>query len=404
MKIGIDISEAKKEKRTGIGNYAFLLAEHLRTILPPGDELIKMLPGRGLPFWNSHVSFAKKIRKAKLDVWHGTANVLPMGLKGGKGSKENTKLVITIHDLAIYKHPEWFARGQWFATKVVVPRSIKIADHIIVPSEPTRKDLLELFGVADTKITVIPLGVEPRFFTRNFHEFRGAEREASIYEFPEATRKKMKLIEINRNLLSKKYILFVGTLEPRKNITRLIEAYHTLPEDILEGYELVVAGDPSPLSPPTSGEGKGGGRIKLLDYVPDEDLPALYQNASLFVYPSLYEGFGLPILEAMAAGVPVVTSHQVASNIPGFPGEAVNPLSVDEIRNAIIKYLSPPREYARGTLSSSGESNNVAALSSRDVAYASQISKAGQELARQFTWERTAKQTLEIYRNTIEMQ
>ena len=177
---------------------------------------------------------------------------------------------------------------------------------------------------------------------------------------------------------SNSYILFVGTIEPRKNVVRLIEAYSKLPEDITNQYNLVIAGQ----------RGLGfedvfleisnlkleiKSRVKLLNYVPEEKLPILYKRASLFVYPSLYEGFGLPVLEAMASGVPVVTSN--ISSMPEVVGEAgllVNPYSVAEITDAIMEIV-------------------------RDNAKASQISIAGMRRAAKFNWEDAAKRMLAVY-------
>ena len=487
MRIGIDL-QVLNDKRTGIGNYAFHLVRALVKIqnspqpsreatagtaspslekrggehewvlfvpssvilnavknlmrsfgVPQDDKKVRVveLPEKRIPFWDAHVRNAWIMKKEKLDVLHGVANVLPLfwnsppspALRAPSPERGEGKSVVTIHDLAIYKHPEWFARGQWLATKVVVPRSIKKANKIIVPSEATKRDLMELFNVADSKIAVIPHGVEERFFSSTSPGFqppspglgRGWGR-------------------------GRKYILFVGTIEPRKNVARLIEAYEGLPDRIKNEYELVIAGgrgwgeeisklknichsdpdfgreknlmnrDSSEYLRMTknriSGDDKPGGAIKLLDYVPDKDLPALYQNASLFVYPSLYEGFGLPVLEAMAAGAPVVTSRgtsmeEIVTYSPPHEGEPegvaehititspnpsfqpsreasagtarggegiflVDPYSVDEIREAIVRLI-------------------------RDDAYSSRISKAGLAKARQFTWEKTAKETLRVY-------
>lgn len=409
MRIGIDtrtiLDETSARPKAGVAHYVYHLVKALQKI-DHENEYVLLSPDRGLPFFGSHTLFANKIRKAELDVFHGPANSLPMGVRGRRG----LKLILTIHDLAIYKHPEWFPRGQWFSTKIVVPQSIKKADHIIVPSEATARDLIELFHIPSSKIAVIPLGVEPRFFESGNSKFSPFGR--SLRQIPNS-----------------KYILFVGTIEPRKNLPRLLEAYRGLSEDILAQYDLVIAGAKGWGTPTSSQEG-----VKFLGYVPEDQLPGLYQHAAVFVYPSLYEGFGLPVLEAMAAGVPVVTSHQVARNIEyrisnmgpdstfqiphsnqSFPGIVVDPRSVEDIKGAIVKFLSPPREYARrfdqaqgdlesnrngrGTLSSSGESSKDASHSREDSAYASQISRAGRDRARQFTWEKTARQTLEIYRN-----
>ncbi len=167
-----------------------------------------------------------------------------------------------------------------------------------------------------------------------------------------------------------KYFLSVGTLEPRKNLQRVITAYSGLPNEIRDEYQLWVVGGKGWR---TQEINKTSG-ARLLDFVSHDDLPSLYQRAVLFVYPSLYEGFGLPILEAMAAGVPVITSN--VSSLPEVAGKEallVDPYSVEDIRAAIVYSLS------------------------RDLAKTSDISDAGVKRAREFTWKRTAEMTLRIY-------
>ncbi len=430
MRIGIDL-QVLSERRTGIGNYAFNLVNALLSLntahewvlfAPPsltlptwGREKIVILPEKRIPVWDSQMRYARIMRQEKLDVLHGPANVLPLTypffvspLAWGRKST-----VITLHDLAIYKHPEWFPRGQWFATKIVVPQSIKKADKIIVPSQATKHDLQEIFQVREDKIAVIPHGVEERFFRSSVIASatpRGNPNE--IASSPASTR-------FPRNDRRTKYILFVGTLEPRKNLPRMIEAYHELSAGLKNEFELWIVG------------GKGWGEkfqmanvkfqtegIKFLDYVNYDDLPALYQNASLFVYPSLYEGFGLPVLEAMAGGVPVITSkdspmadvftgkfearstkHEANSNDQNPKSKnslnlehsnldivsdfdirisdfLVDPYSVQEIRDATEKLLTHAELREK-------------------------MAKRGKEIAKQFTWDKTARETLLIYESLI---
>jgi glycosyltransferase involved in cell wall biosynthesis len=494
MRIGIDLQVLSQKQRTGVGNYALNLArallkletkhkfiffvsdEHdlpqpllmthsasLRVTLSLVEQVrrglkgeVVVLPPKKFPFWSAHVTCANLMKRARLDVLHGPANVLPWFYESDTNTRIHTndtndysrhsredsrhsgRSVITIHDLAIYLHPEWFPRGQWFSTKLLVPKSIKRADAIIVPSQATKKDLISLFHVPCEKIRVIPHGVEERFFksdtntrihTNDTNDYSRHSREDSHH--------------------SGRYILFVGTLEPRKNLKRLLQAYQSLPEDILAEYELWIAGggEPPPLNLPLDPDGTVGvdkgeksacwqgrerGSIKFLGYVPDKDLPALYHNASAFVYPSLYEGFGLPVLEAMAAGVPVITSKNSAmeelfaenqkigsqksdvrfSDLSDFPKTSpallVNPYSVDEIQEAILRLIRPVRPSSPSQLPFEVTSSKTERSGStrakprwRDVAYSSQISKLSQEIARGFTWERTARETLRVYEELI---
>ncbi|TSA45550.1 glycosyltransferase family 1 protein [bacterium] len=436
MRIGIDLQVLGQGRRTGVGNYAFNLAralldlntKHEWVLFVPEEVSLRgpegrsnpngiaalaslarndnvniiKLPAKRIPFWSSHVAYANIMKRARLDVLHGVANVLPWfysplpspphqgeGSNPGYssphsgGGKVGGRSVITLHDLAIYKHPEWFPGGQWFSTKMLVPRSIKKSDAIIVPSGATKADLIELFGVAEEKIHVIAEGVEERFFGKNTPPRE--EGQGEVIENTETMTPSFSPPhegEKDSSHHSHRYILFVGTLEPRKNVARLIEAYQALPQDIRAEYELVIAGGGEPpLHLPLSarggqGEKERGGPIRFLGYVPDDQLPALYQGAALFVYPSLYEGFGLPVLEAMAAGVPVVASRQTAGNfqflISNFQLASFDPYSVQQIRDAIARLI-------------------------RDDAYSSEISKAGIEAARQYSWKRAAEETVKIY-------
>ena len=381
MRIGIDLQclPTRARELTGISNYAYFLSKYLLRLDSPhkfvfflpkespyreelsrgGGETVE-LPPKSVPFYSAHAVYSRIMNQARLDVLHAPANVLPMFYK--------RKAIITIHDLTIYHHPEWFPGGQWFSTKYSVPQSIKKADKIIAPSQATAKDLRELFKIPSSKINVIPHGVEERFF-REETRVRRQELGDSKGQLP----------------TSNSCILFGGTLEPRKNLVRLVQAYSSLPKDIIDDYDLVIAGTKGwayeeILLEISNLKLEIRGKVKLLNYVSEEKLPILYKCASVFVYPSLYEGFGLPVLEAMAAGVPVVTSHQVASNMEygiwnmggGKALISVDPYSTGDIAKAIVKLI-------------------------RDSALASQLSSLAKDRARQFTWENTAKRTLEIY-------
>ncbi|MDP3741284.1 MAG: glycosyltransferase, partial [bacterium] len=188
MRIGIDLQVLEQRKLTGIGKYALQIARHLLLLqskhefvlfvsatspsFPPlarGGKLV-VLPPKRIPFFTAHWEYAKIMEREKLDVLFGPANTLPLLYKPlspspelgalsprqGRVTKRMTRCVITLHDLAIYKHPEWFPARQWFSTKFLVPKSIKRADKIIVPSQSTKKDLREMFGVSERKISVIP--------------------------------------------------------------------------------------------------------------------------------------------------------------------------------------------------------------------------------------------------------
>jgi glycosyltransferase involved in cell wall biosynthesis len=204
--------------------------------------------------------------------------------------------VITVHDLAIYSHPEWFPSGQAFATRVVVPRSIRRSDAIIAVSASTSADLREMFGVDPERVAVIPEAASSRY--------RPLSRDDL-----EAERLRLRLPE--------RFILFVGTIEPRKNLETLLEAWALLsgrPPLVVAGawgwrYERVRE----------RLERLGDG-VKLLGAVEPAVLPALYNLATCLAHPAWYEGFGLTPLEAMACGTPVVCSD--TSSLPEVVGDA----------------------------------------------------------------------------------
>jgi glycosyltransferase involved in cell wall biosynthesis len=216
--------------------------------------------------------------------------------------RSRTPLVVTVHDLGVLRHPEWFNR--WTATysRVAVPRVVAAADRLIAVSEHTRRELATLLAVADAKIRVVPNAVEDAFTPE------GPRAEGD-------------------------YVLAVGTLEPRKNLIRIAEA--------VEG-ELRVVG----------GRGWGGvqppAAVTWLGDVSDEELAALYRGARCLVYASLYEGFGIPVAEALACGCPIVTSRGSAmEEIAGPDATYVDPSDVESIRDGIRRAVAPvPRRIA----------------------------------------------------------
>jgi glycosyltransferase involved in cell wall biosynthesis len=309
---------------------------------------------RFLPYVYSHLLIANQIKAAKLDVFHSPANIVPLTLLR---SKHRPKIGVTIHDLAIYRHPEWFPSRQGFSVKYLVPQTIKKVDFIIVPSHTTAEDIKALFGIPAGRISVIPHGVEERFF-------EGGDA--------------LPLLEISPK---RKYFLFVGTIEPRKNLQTLVRVYASLAPSITSEYDLVLAGSlgwkyHSLLDQIAALPESLKGHIKLLGYYPGKDLPTLMKKAAIFVYPSLYEGFGLPVLEAMAAGTPVIASSQGSlPEIVGGQGKAgvlVEPHAPAQLAEVMEKLI-------------------------RDDAWRAEMSAAGIEQARRFSWDRTAQMTLALY-------
>ena len=243
-----------------------------------------------------------------------------------------SRQVVTIHDLIPLDHPEWFSPRFVALYRWLLPRLVHKAQHLVAISEFTRLRLIEGLRVDSSKITVIPNGVDKAFRPQT----------------PERINQVRKAL----NLGDKPYVLCVGSVEPRKNLKGLLAAWAQLPFNIRKEYNLVLAGK--------SGRKEVFGDAGL-DHVPEgamftgyvaqEDLPPLYSGAAVFAYPSLYEGFGLPPLEAMASGVPVVTSNN--SSIPEVVGDAgvlVDPSDTQSIAEGLFRLMSREdlrKDYSR---------------------------------------------------------
>lgn len=353
MRIGIDISQIVYQ--TGVSRYTSELVKHLLQI---DQENQYVLYAGSLRQRQAIIAFAVKLaRKTQLaltpfspklaDLTWNRLNLLPptdldiFHASNWALPRTKAKLVTTIHDLTFLKYPQAHTAYSIAVHRRHLERAKKYADKIIAVSESTKKDLVD-YGIAEGKITVIYEAVSPIFKPVDSHQVRA------------------------KYGLTKDYFLSVGTLEPRKNLKRLIKAF-TSTSITLRECDLVIAGK--------FGWGKQLKPVKgvcLLGFVPDEDLAGLYSDARAFVYPSLYEGFGLPVLEALSCGCPVITSN--ISGLPEVGGDAaiyINPYKVAEITQAMkaIRKLN-----------------------------LTQISLAQ---AKKFSWDKTAKETLKVYQEVV---
>ncbi len=265
-------------------------------------------------------------------------------------------LVATVHDLCVLKYP-WAFPTRWRAFhRRGLALILRHARAILADSQSTHEDLRALLGRRDPRVRVVPLGVEAP---------------------PEPEAKRVGMV-LEKHRLRPGYILFVGTIEPRKNLSRLAQAYAAFDEEERRRCgELVLVGASGwmgrrELSRILSQKG-----VRWLGYLPQEDLECVYRNASLFVYPSLYEGFGLPVLEAMARGLPVVTSDSSSLREVG-EGVAllVDPCDVMELGRAMRRMLF-------------------------DHDLREDLARRGLERAAEYTWERTVELTLEAYREAL---
>ncbi len=269
-------------------------------------------------------------------------------------------IVLTIFDMYILRNPGAFPLWQRNMMKFSLPKILARSAKIIAISEFTKQEILNVFPeILENKVAVTLLGVNNRF--------KRCEAEATT-EFKK------------RHSLERSYILAVSTIEPRKNIKTLLKAFAGIKDKIEHDLLLVGSyGWKSKDVPELIHDLKINDRVKFTGFLDFEDLPTAYSGADLFVYPSLYEGFGLPPLEAMACGCPVITSN--AASLPEAVGDAavkINPHSVEELSNAIVELVM--------------DSNKTNKLKDK-----------GMEQVKKFSWERCAEETVSVYRQVLEM-
>ena len=253
----------------------------------------------------------------------------------------NVRHVITVHDLAFERYPEFFSKEKlWWHKYLMAPkRRLRHAHHILTVSQSTKSDLEHLYKIPGEKITVTPLGVGSEFMLMAKIDTRLAAVQKK-YHLPEH------------------FILYFGTIEPRKNITGLIQAFEILKSYKLQAtsYKLVIAGSRGWLYEEIFDAARRSPHardIHFTGFIENEDKPALYNLADVFVYPSFFEGFGLPVLEAMACGVPVITANR--SSLPEVAGGAallVDPYRTEELSTALENVLGD--EALRNALSEKG--------------------------------------------------
>lgn len=323
MKIGIDIQTTLK-KITGIGQYVLGLVNGLSKIDKDNEYYLYCR--------KSFISRRKKIPKFKSPNFHYRIDRIGRGLSNIiKGvdvlytpsqhiiPKDNYKFISTIHDLVAYKFPEKLSEDTVERSRKEFKRCLEISDCVVVPSKNTRKDIGEIFGEKfKDKIKVVYPGVDSKFRKLPRDEVRKV---------------------LSKHSLEEGYVLFVGTIEPRKNLVNLIKALHILKKKNSLPSKLVVAGS----------KGWGWKEVKetvnklrmeddiiFMDYVDSGLIPYLYNGAKVFVYPSQYEGFGFPIAEAIACETPVITSKgSSCEEVAGDAGLLVDPFNEEEISNAI---------------------------------------------------------------------
>ncbi len=371
MLIGIDASRAVTRERTGTENYSLNLIRYLLALesghryrlyfnQSPTAELFPTtadLELRVMPFprlW-THLRLSWEMARQPPDVLFVPAHVLPL--------VRPRSSVVTVHDLGYLYYPRAHPLLDRLYLDLSTRYNARAASRVIADSQATKDDLVRHYGIEPDKITVV---------------YPGRDETLQPME-DEATIEKVKA----RYGIRGDYILYVGTLQPRKNLGRLLEAYAIVRKQAKKGETpcLVMAGRKGWLYDQIFQQVERLGletEVILPGYVPQDDLPALLSGARLFVFPSLYEGFGLPVLEAMACGTPVLCSN--VSSLPEVAGDAallVDPLDVRSIAEAMNHLL-------------------------QEEGLRTQLVERGFRQARQFSWDRCARETLAVLDDTLQ--
>lgn len=321
--------EALEPRLTGIGRYNWALASRMADApgvdslrfwrsghwIPEPSELLKEGGARPRDWRPRWLRDLMQGRCARGHVFHGPNYFLPDWAEGG---------VVTVHDLSVFRYPEMHPAERRAHFERRFARSLAIAGHVITDSETVRQEVIDMLTVDPARVTAIPLGVD-----RIFHPRERDSIASALARF---------------GLEPRGYALCVSTVEPRKRIRELLRAWALLPPAIRSRWPLMVTGGQGWLSDEVGQlmeEGQRAGWVRYLGFVPDDDLPALYAGAALFLYPSVYEGFGLPVAEAMASGVPVLVAN--ASCLPEVTGGAamlVEPDDADGFARGIEQALT----------------------------------------------------------------
>jgi len=359
MNIALDVSCLARPDRTGVGVYAASLVDALARIDRDSSYFLCYRFSRlkhrkhflEAPAGNFRTKIIQEplnvLFPRKLDVFHGLDARLP-----GYGS---VKKVVTLHDVFSLISSDFSDEAFIRKKRSRYQELARTADRVIAVSSSTREDVMERLGIPGERIAVIPHGVDPRFVPADADEARAVAARLGI-DGP--------------------YLFFVGSISARKNVVRMLEAFARLPAALRRDTTFVMAGKVTFGGEEALAAVERLGlkdSVRHLGFVPRADLPALYSAASVFMFPTLYEGFGMPILESMACGTPVVASN--LSSHPEVAGDAallVDPYDVDAIAAAFARLLED--ETLRRTCIEKG------------------IARAGT-----FTWERAARRTLEVY-------
>lgn len=359
MLIGIDGSRAAGRPRTGTEGYSYHLIRELLTLggqhryvvyfnsppaphdFPSGTAVLRTMT---FPRLWTHVRLSAEMLTRPPDLLFVPAHVLPI--------VHPRRSVVTVHDLGYLHWPEAYPRKRWWYLHLSTLYNARAATLVLADSAATRDDLVRRYRVDPGKIRVVHLGCGPEYHPLAAEDMGRVRARYGIRG---------------------DYVLAVGTIQPRKNLARLVQAFRQVRAELGDGYQLVLAGQAGWRSEEVYLEAALlGDAVRFLGYVPAEHMPTLMGGAAVLAYPSLYEGFGLPALEAMACGTPVVASN--ASSLPEVVGDAgllVPPTDVRALAQALVAVLSDEQLQAK-------------------------LRRAGLARAQQFSWRRCAEATLAV--------
>ena len=374
MRIGFDAKRAV-QNNTGLGNYSRFVIEALSEYYPDNTYFLfapKKKVNARLKTLISRLNVAfifpsgtdkllsslwrifgskKKINKNGVEIFHGLSNELPVNIRS-----TGIKMVVTVHDLIFIRHPQYY---RWIDRKIYLwkfRRACLKADAIIAVSECTKRDIISFFRIAGEKIKVVYQDCHPQF------------------KCPGSKEKRKQIAEKHR--LPKRFILYVGSIEQRKNLLLAVKALSQIPKEI----HLVAIGKSTPYQIEIEKYAREMGlesRLHIQNDFPFEDLPAVYQSASVFVYPSFFEGFGIPVIEALSCGVPVIAATGSCLEEAGGPDSIYgNPLDDAELAAKIREILE-----------------------NRDLA--KKMTERGLEYIKRFNTQKIAGEIMDVYRGLL---
>lgn len=374
MRVGLD-GYPLAEPRTGVGHYTLELARAL-ALVSPSDQFELVSPAPFTPDAQREIAHANLsnlrttslnassirghwwsmglplyARKAGFDVFHGTNFDVPLW--------KRRRSVVTIHDLSALLHSDKHRSRMVRRARLRLPLVVRMADMIITPTESIKREVCQHLGVKANKVVAIPLAARGGFQPLPFRETVQTRERLGVEE---------------------DFLLFVGTLEPRKNLLTLLKALAQIIGQSPLRPQLVIAGGGGWLMDESFAfirDAALGDRLCLTGYLGDDELRALYSSCKAFIYPSVYEGFGLPPLEAMACGAPVIAGRIPAlQETLGSAAHLFEPTDVEALAKSIVDLL-------------------------RDESRRQRLGSAGRQRAAEFSWERTARHTLAVYEKLV---